>query len=165
MRRPLCLSRLPFKRQLKKLSPAIVRSILIRFPSLYSKRNLDFLWTISIPEVALQALTVAACKWHENEIQRRSKIQKVLDDVGGLYLSAETIAGTEYKTDGNLRVNIMPPVIRKCKNEAGRALLEAIAYYVQFLVKVLDRRGMRSRFPSILLIDTGKVVHCITTWC
>ncbi len=140
MRRPLCLSRLPFKRQLKKLSPAIVRSILIRFPSLYSKRNLDFLWTISIPEVALQALTVAGCKWHENEIQ-------------------------QYKTDGNLRVNIMPPVIRKCKNEAGRALLEAIAYYVQFLVKVLDRRGMRSRFPSILLIDTGKVVHCITTWC
>ena len=42
----------------------------------------------------------------------------------------------------------MPSVIRKCKNEAGCALLEAIAYYVQFLVKVLD---------------TGKVVYCITT--
>ncbi|KAF8336167.1 hypothetical protein F5887DRAFT_987424, partial [Amanita rubescens] len=98
----------------------------------------------------LQALTVAACKWYENKTQRRSEIQK-------------TIAGTEYNTDGNLRVKIMPPVIRKCKNEAGCALLESIAYYVQFLVKVLDRRGMRNRFPCILLIDTGKVVLCITT--
>ena len=113
----------------------------------------------------LQALTVAACKWHEYETQRRSEIQKVLDDVAGLYLSAETIAGTEYKTDGNLRVNIMPPVIRECKNEAGCALLEAIGYYVQFLVKVLDRRGMRNRFPCILFIDTGKVVHYTTTQC
>lgn len=113
----------------------------------------------------LQALTVAACKWYENETQRRSEIQKVLDDVAGLYLPAETISGTEYKTDGNLKVNIMPPVVRKCKNEAGCALLEAIAYYVQFLVKVLDRRGMRNRFPCILLIDTGKVVYCITTRC
>ncbi|KAF8343669.1 hypothetical protein F5887DRAFT_1206214 [Amanita rubescens] len=85
----------------------------------------------------LQALMVAACKWHENETQRRSEIKKVLDDIAGLYLSVETIAGTEYKTDGNLRVNIMPPpVIRGCKNDARCALLEAIAYYVQFLVKV-----------------------------
>ncbi|KAF8343709.1 hypothetical protein F5887DRAFT_1206316 [Amanita rubescens] len=103
----------------------------------------------------LQALTVAACKWHENETKRRSEIQEVLNDVAGLNLAAETIAGTEYKTNGNLRVNIMPPVIRECKNEAGCALLEAIAYYVQFLVKVLDRRRMRNRFPCILLIDTG----------
>ena len=113
----------------------------------------------------LQALTVTASKWYENETQRRSEIQKVLDDVADLYLSAETIAGTEYKTDGNLRVNIMPPVIRECKNETGCALLEAIGYYVQFLVKALDRCGMRSRFPCILLIDTGKVVHYITTQC
>ncbi|KAF8337704.1 hypothetical protein F5887DRAFT_1285016 [Amanita rubescens] len=41
----------------------------------------------------LQALTVAACKWHENQTQRRPEIQKVLDDVAGLYLSAKTIAG------------------------------------------------------------------------
>ena len=58
----------------------------------------------------------------------------------------------------------MPPVIRECKNEVGCALLKDIAYYVQFLVKVLDRRGMCNRFPCILLIDTGshKVVHCIS---
>ena len=57
----------------------------------------------------------------------------------------------------------MPPVIRECKNEVGCALLKDIAYYVQFLVKVLDRRGMCNRFPCIL-IDTGshKVVHCIS---
>ena len=113
----------------------------------------------------LQALTVAACKWYENETQRRSEIQNVFDDVAGLYFSAETISGTEYKTYGNLRVHIMPAVIRQCKNEAGCGLLEAIAYYVQFLVKALDRHGMRNRFPCILLIDTGKVVHCITTQC
>ena len=111
----------------------------------------------------LQALTVAACKWYESETQRRSEIQKVFDDVAGFYLSAEIIAGTEYKTDGNSRVNIMPAVIRKCNNEAGCTLQEATAYYVQFLVKVLDRRDMGNRFPCILLIDTGKVVYCITT--
>ncbi|KIK03232.1 hypothetical protein K443DRAFT_5494 [Laccaria amethystina LaAM-08-1] len=98
---------------------------------------------------------LAACKWYENKTQRRSKIQKVFDDVAGLYLSAETIRGTEYTTDGNLRVNIMPAVIRECKNEAGCGLLEAIAFYVQFLVKALDRHGIRNRFPCILLIDTG----------
>jgi hypothetical protein len=113
----------------------------------------------------LQALTVAACKWYENKTQRRSEIQKVFDDVVGLYLSAETIGGTEYTTDGNLRANIMPAVIRECKNEAGCGLLEAIAYYVQFLVKALDRRGMCNRFPCILLIDTGKVVRCISAQC
>ena len=113
----------------------------------------------------LQALTEAACKWYENETQRRSEIQKVFDEVAGHYLSAETITGTEFKIDGNLRVNIMPAVVRECKNEAGCALLEAIAYYVQFLVKALDRCGMCDRFPCILLIDTGKVVHCITTQC
>ena len=113
----------------------------------------------------LQALTVAACKWYENETQRRSEIKQVLDDVADLYLYTETIAGTEYTTDGNLRVNIMPPVIRECKNESGCALQKAIACYVQFLIKVLDKRAMRNRFPCILLVDIGKVVRCITTQC
>lgn len=103
----------------------------------------------------LQALTVAACKWHENETQRRSEIQKVFNDVAGFYLSAEFIDGTEYKTHGNSTVNIMPAVIRKCNNDAECALREATGLYVQFLVKVLDRRGMGNRFPCILLIDTG----------
>ena len=55
----------------------------------------------------LQALTVAACKWYENETQRRSEIQKVFDDVAGFYLSAEIIAGTEYKTDGKDRKSVV----------------------------------------------------------
>ena len=59
----------------------------------------------------------------------------------------------------------MPPVIRECKNESGCALLKAIACYVQFLIKVLDKRAMRNRFPCILLVDIGKVVRCITTQC
>ena len=36
----------------------------------------------------LQALTVAACEWHENRTQRRSAFQEVLNDVAQLYLSA-----------------------------------------------------------------------------
>ena len=108
----------------------------------------------------LQALTVAACEWHENRTQRRSAFQEVPNNVAQLYLSAETIPGTEYTTDGNLKANIMPAVIRACKNETGCALPEVIAYYVQFLVKVLDRRD---RCTRILLVDIGTVVHCITT--
>ena len=111
----------------------------------------------------LQALTVAACEWHENKTQRRSAFKEVLNNVAQLYLSAETIPGTEYTRDGNLKANIMPAVIQACKNEAGCALPEVIAYYVQFLVKVLDRRDRCTRFPCILLVDIGKVVHCITT--
>ena len=52
--------------------------------------------------------------------------------------------GTFRGPDGNLKVNIMPAVIRACKNETGCALPEVIAYYVQFLVKLLDRRDAAS---------------------
>ena len=43
----------------------------------------------------------------------------------------------------------MPAVIRACKNETGCALPEVIAYYVQFLVKLLDRRDV---FFSLILV-------------
>jgi hypothetical protein len=105
-------------------------------------------------------LTETSCKWYASETDRRSDIHDVLNGAG-LYLGPETINGTEYKTDGHRRVNIMPSAIRECKNEAGTgsgcALHQAIAYYGQFLKSRL--RGYRySRFPCILLVDVGMLV-------
>lgn len=104
----------------------------------------------------LQNLTVVACEWHDSETDRRSEVQSVLDDKADLYLSAETISGTEYKTDGTLKGKIMPPSIRECKNESGCALFEAISYYVQYLKQKLSFRG--TRFPCILFVDIGTLI-------
>jgi hypothetical protein len=104
----------------------------------------------------LRDLTVVACKWHANETFRRSEIQQVFDDKAQLYLSAETISGTEYRTDGTLKGKVMPKAIRECKNESGCALYEAIGYYVQYLKRSLSFRG--TRFPCILIVDIGPFI-------
>jgi hypothetical protein len=104
----------------------------------------------------LRDLTVAACNWHDNETYRRSVTFEVLRDAG-LYMAAETINRTEFKTDGNWKVNIMPPVIRECKNEYGCALFEAVAYYARFLKAPLsDHR--HARFPCVLMVDVGMLI-------
>lgn len=101
----------------------------------------------------LQKLTMSACKWYQDETARRSDIHEVLKEAD-LYLGAETISGTEYKTDGNWKVNIMPPVIRECKNEYGCALLEVIGYYAQFVKRAINYHD-KTDFPCILLVDVG----------
>ncbi|PVG03040.1 hypothetical protein CPB86DRAFT_779928, partial [Serendipita vermifera] len=102
----------------------------------------------------LDALSEAACTWHIDETSRRTAIQDIFNDIAGLYLSPESVSGTEYKTDGTqVPFMIMPAAIRECKNEYGSALYEAIGYYVQFLVQRLSYRG--TRFPCILMTDIG----------
>jgi hypothetical protein len=104
----------------------------------------------------LQELTESACKWYDNETTRRLEVHEVLKEAE-LYLGVEMIGGTDYRTGGNWKVNIMPPAIRKCKNESGSALLEAIAYYAQFL-KIPLPSYRHSRFPCILMIDVGTLI-------
>ncbi|CAG8577015.1 12384_t:CDS:2 [Acaulospora colombiana] len=92
----------------------------------------------------LDALSEATCDWHRDETGRRTAIRDILNHRAGLYLSPETVSGTEYKTGGTqVPVIIMPAVIRECKDEQGSALYEAIGYYVQFLVPQLSHRGTR----------------------
>lgn len=104
----------------------------------------------------LQELTTAACKWYNDETGRRSEIHDILRD-NGFSLAAQTINGTEHRTDGNSSALIMPAVIRECKNEFGFATAEAIAYYAQFLKREI-RYHRFTRFPSILLVDVGMLI-------
>jgi hypothetical protein len=94
--------------------------------------------------------------WYDNETARRSAVFEVFKKAG-LYFGAETVSGTEYRTDGNLQVHIMPPSLRKCRNESGCALMEAIAYYVQFL-RIAYGSHRNSHFPCILMVDVGMLV-------
>ncbi|KAL5526108.1 hypothetical protein ACEPAG_7446 [Sanghuangporus baumii] len=104
----------------------------------------------------LQRLTTTACAWYDNETSRRSAI---FDDLNksGIYMAPETISNTEFKTDGNWKVVIMPPAIRECKNDlgAGSALFEAVGCYAQFLNNALV---YESRFPCVLMIDLGPFI-------
>jgi len=75
----------------------------------------------------------------------------------GARFHKEKISGTEYTTDGNLDVNIMPAAIRECKNDSGHALNQVILYYTQFLQGVFNHGFYHSNtsFPCILMIDIG----------
>jgi hypothetical protein len=104
-------------------------------------------------------LTISACKWYESETQRRQEIQAILSTHLGLHFLEQKIPGTEFTTDGNLDVVVMPAAIRACNNEHGDALNQAILYYGRFLENALDHPScyynFSTRFPSILMVDIG----------
>ncbi|KAF5354926.1 hypothetical protein D9756_005660 [Leucocoprinus leucothites] len=97
-------------------------------------------------------LTIAACKRHTDQVSRRSEIQELFQE--DIHLRAETIPGTEFKTNGNLLADIIPPLIRECENEQGCALFKAIACYAGFLKTQVDCHKSTC-FPSILMLDVG----------
>jgi hypothetical protein len=109
--------------------------------------------SVQAQKLSLQ-LTVTACKWHKDELSRIKMVYEVFREYARLYLTAESIPGTHYMTDGNLMAHIVPPAIRKCKLEKGCALFEAIGYYANFLKDKLDVSG--TRFPCVLMLDVGK---------
>ncbi|KAH9966391.1 hypothetical protein BGW80DRAFT_1562959 [Lactifluus volemus] len=67
----------------------------------------------------LDHLVEAVCKWYPEETDRRAAIGDVFAMGAGLEFLPQTIPGTEYETDGNLPVTIMPAAIRGCKIEIG----------------------------------------------
>jgi hypothetical protein len=111
----------------------------------------------------LMELAHVGCKWHDSENQRRDETIKVLRKATGLFFHAEKISKTEFTTDGNLPVFIIPPAIRECKNEHGEALNKAISYYGRFLIDAIKDclcyYNYDTRFPSILIVDMGTSSH------
>lgn len=105
----------------------------------------------------LDELAVKACNWYQEETERRSAIQAVFAKLLGIRFREEGISNTEYTTDGNLEVTIMPAAIRECKNHSGNALNQVIIYYTRFLREALDRRfyNFKTCFPCILIVDMG----------
>ncbi|KAL5537290.1 hypothetical protein ACEPAF_1113 [Sanghuangporus sanghuang] len=103
----------------------------------------------------LLELTSAACQWYDSETDRRSAILDVLNK-SGIQMAAETINHTEYKTDGNCRVVVMPAAIRECKTTTGinSAVFQSVGYYAQFLNNA-KKKIKQSRFPCVLFVDTG----------
>lgn len=102
-------------------------------------------------------LVHTACKQFTKEADRMSDIREVFKTRLGLDLHPETITGHECETDGNLEYQIMPALIRECRNNSAYALNQAIAYYAKFLQNVLQKyRSFPTRFPSILMVDMGK---------
>jgi hypothetical protein len=107
----------------------------------------------------LTELALTACKWYRNETERRDVILNVLSEHLNLAFHPEKVPQTEYTTDGNLIVIVMPPAARECKNEAGHALNQIILYYSNYLKLAHDRPqhfyNFDTRFPCILLVDMG----------
>jgi hypothetical protein len=111
----------------------------------------------------LGALTPLACQWHDLETQRREEVRSILREYLNLRFDEQKVAGTEFTTDGNISVVVMPAAIRGCNNEHGGALNEAIGYYGRFLSNALEDRARyynsKTRFPSILLVDIGMSLY------
>ncbi|GJJ11044.1 hypothetical protein Clacol_005275 [Clathrus columnatus] len=102
----------------------------------------------------LEDLTVAACKWYEREEHRRDAIKDAISNTTNLSVSPGVIKGTTRTTDGSSEPVIIPAIIRKCKNNDGCALFQAIGYYTNFVHERLDLEEY-TRFPSILMTDIG----------
>ena len=104
-------------------------------------------------------LTFAACKLFEDEDQRRSTIWALFQEYLDIQFHEEKVINTEYTTDGNFVVNVMPAAIWGCKNETRHALNQAIIYYSRFLIEALkDYRqfyNCNTCFPCILIVDMG----------
>ncbi|GJJ11048.1 hypothetical protein Clacol_005279 [Clathrus columnatus] len=102
----------------------------------------------------LEDLTVAACKWYEREEHRRDAIKDAIFNTTNLSVSPGVIKGTTRTTDGSSEPVIIPAIIRKCKNNDGCALFQAIGYYTNFVHERLDLEEY-TLFPSILMTDIG----------
>jgi hypothetical protein len=98
----------------------------------------------------LEKLTIAACEWQHSDSSRRSAIQAVFNKAG-IQFPSDIVRATGFKTDDNSQMvsNIMPPVIRGCKNQ-----YEAVGYYARFLHQMLPKYR-HARFPCILMVDIG----------
>ncbi|KAN0069950.1 hypothetical protein V8E54_012256 [Elaphomyces granulatus] len=108
----------------------------------------------------LDDLTLASCKWHDNENLRRDEIASVIGNTANVSLLPTFISGSSRSTDGNTHpATVIPALIRGCKNNEGCALFEAIAYYSNFLRCHLNlsdgQTELFTRFPSILMADVG----------
>ena len=106
----------------------------------------------------LNELAVQACKWYLDKTSRRSAIQTVFAHSLGLQFR-EKVSKTEFTTDGNLVVIVMPAAVRECKSYTGNALSQVIRYYCRFLeVALIGRRhfyNSNTSFPCILMVDMG----------
>jgi hypothetical protein len=71
----------------------------------------------------------------------------------------EKVPNTEFTTDGNLVINIMPAAIRECNNHSGHALNQVILYYTRFVLEALTDPHrpftLDTTFPCILMTDIG----------
>jgi hypothetical protein len=107
----------------------------------------------------LGALTPLACQWYASEAHRREAVQSVVREHLNLRFREQRLPGTEFTTDGNLDVVVMPAAIRECNNDDGDALNQATVCYGRFLDDALENRSCyynsNTRFPSILVIDIG----------
>jgi hypothetical protein len=109
----------------------------------------------------LDDLTLASCKWHDNENLRRDEIASVIGNTANVSLLPTFISGSSRSTDGNTHPATVIPALIECKNNEGCALFEAIAYYSNFLRCHLNlsdgQTELFTRFPSILMADVGKL--------
>ncbi len=107
----------------------------------------------------LNELAPTVCVWYRGEMQRRDAVINVLRKHLCLVFHVEKVLATEYITNGNLTVAIMPASVRECKNEDGNLLNQATLYYSNFLKYAFDCPenfyNFNTCFPCILLVDMG----------
>ena len=107
----------------------------------------------------LDELTTPACDWYPDENQRGSAIRSVFQEHLDIRFHAEKVPNSNFTTDGNFAVIVMPAAIRESQKETGNTLNQAILYYTQFLHQALsDHRhfyNFYTRFPCILMVDMG----------
>ena len=121
-----------------------------------SKRSLLF----------LDKVAFKACEWYKEETQRRTAIQSAFEELD-IRFHVEKVPNTEFTTDGNLVINIMPAAIRECKNHSGHALNQVILCYTRFVLEALSdpQRSftLDTTFPCILMTDIGISVLRLST--
>lgn len=107
----------------------------------------------------VMALSVAMSGFFENEDKRASKFREIMRQHAEIELSARTIDGTGYATDGDIEYKGLRYAIAEVKNEIGSANAEphfqAISYYVQ-ATKSFAKDKPEFRFPCILIGLFGK---------
>lgn len=108
-------------------------------------------------------LTDTVCEFYPTEEERRSVVNAHFLELG-LRLESAAVPGREATTDGHLEVNVMPAMIRECKNDQGYALHKAIAYYGDFVLQAFGQyTNHPTHFPCILMTDIGQSASLLSS--
>jgi hypothetical protein len=91
--------------------------------------------------------------YYASEEERMSEFRDIMGHYG-LAMDAGTIHGTDYRTDGHLRVDEHLVLLVEGKNEIGskgaEPIFQGLAHY-SFMVGKLQKTRPKDRFPMLLI--------------
>ena len=105
-------------------------------------------------------LSIKMSKYYATEEKRMSEFRAIMERYG-IVLGASTIEGTNYRTDGHLRIGERVILLVEGKNEIGSTgaepIFQGLAYYSSVVSDPASRPS--DRFPLFLIFVVGELLQ------